>query len=375
MKNIRNISIIGLGLIGGSLAISLKGAKKEIVITGFDRDPESVSIALYRKIIDTAATDYETAVSDADLVIIATPVRLIADVASRIKKHLKPDTIVTDVGSAKLNIVQKISKILPANIIFIGGHPMAGSENDGVLSAKPDLFLNTYYILTPTDSTKSDALLTLHNLFTKIGAKVITVSPTEHDKIVSLISHLPHVLSTNLVELVDSKQRTIKNLFKLCAGGFRDMTRIAASNPKMWVDISLENKEELINSINDYIELLNRFKNSLINNDEEYIRSHYDSVKLARLNLPKYIDKDISRLYEIRVEMTDVKGILSEITLAISSAGVNIEDISIFHSTEILGRGILKILVHGENAGDISKNALKKLGHEASIRKVTGNND
>ena len=375
MKNIKNISIIGLGLIGGSLAISLKSISRDIIITGFDRDPESVNIALYRKIIDKAADNYKDAVSEADLVIIATPVRLIADIASEIKDHLKANTIVTDVGSAKLNIVEKINKIFPKGVIFIGGHPMAGSENDGVLSAKSDLFLNAYYILTPTDSTKSEALVTLHNLFTKIGAKVITVSPTEHDKIVSLISHLPHILSTNLVALVDSKQKTIKNLFKLCAGGFRDMTRIAASNPKMWVDVSLENKEEIINSIDDYIGFLNRFKESLITGNEEYIKTHYDSAKEARLNLPKYIDKDISKLYEVRVEMSDVKGVLSEITLAISSAGVNIEDISIFHSTEILGRGILKILVHGENAGAISKEALERLGHEASIRKVIGNDE
>ncbi|HAX17340.1 MAG TPA: hypothetical protein DCY00_01925 [Actinobacteria bacterium] len=375
MKNIKNISIIGLGLIGGSLAISLKNISRDIIITGFDRDPESVNIALYRKIIDKAADNYKDAVSEADLVIIATPVRMIADIASEIKDHLKANTIVTDVGSAKLNIVEKINKIFPKGVIFIGGHPMAGSENDGVLSAKSDLFLNTYYILTPTDSTKSEALVTLHNLFTKIGAKVITVSPTEHDKIVSLISHLPHILSTNLVALVDSKQKTIKNLFKLCAGGFRDMTRIAASNPKMWVDVTLENKEEIINSIDDYIDFLNRFKESLITGNEEYIKTHYDSAKEARLNLPKYIDKDISKLYEVRVEMSDVKGVLSEITLAISSAGVNIEDISIFHSTEILGRGILKILVHGENAGAISKEALERLGHEASIRKVIGNDE
>ncbi len=375
MKNIKNISVIGLGLIGGSLAIALKNIKKDIIVTGFDRDPESVSIALYRKIIDIAAGSYKEAVTDADLVIIATPVRLIADIAFEIKDHLKPDTIVTDVGSAKLNIVEKINKIFPKGVIFIGGHPMAGSENEGVLSAKSDLFLNAYYILTPTDTTRSEALVSLHNLFTKIGAKVITVSPVEHDKIVALISHLPHILSTNLVALVDNKQKSIKNLFKLCAGGFRDMTRIAASNPKMWVDISLENKEEIINSIDDYIDFLKRFRESLTTNNEEYIREHYDSAKEARLNLPKYIDKDISKLYEVRVEMSDIKGVLSEITLAISSAGVNIEDISIFHSTEILGRGILKILVHGENAGAISKEALEKLGHQASIKKVIGEDE
>jgi len=375
MKNINNITVIGLGLIGGSLAISLKNIKNDLVITGFDNDPESANIALYRNIIDKAAYNYKDAVKDADIVIIATPVRLIVNIVMEIKDYLKKNVIITDVGSAKTNIVEKINNILPKDMVFIGGHPMAGSENEGILSARPDLFVNAFYILTPTDDTKSESLVTLHNIFTKIGAKVITVSPKEHDKIVSLISHLPHILSTNLVALVDEKQKSLKNLFKLCAGGFRDMTRIAVSNPKMWLDISFENKEEIINSIDDYIEYLERFKESLIRNDEDYIKNHYNIAKEARLNLPKYIDKDISKLYEVRVEMTDIKGILSQITLAISSAGVNIEDISIFHSTEVLGRGILKILVHGENAGVISREALEKLGFEANVKKVIGEDE
>jgi prephenate dehydrogenase len=368
--NIKNITVIGLGLIGGSLALSLKNLKNGFFITGYDKDPEAMNIAIYRKIIDKAAISYEDSVRDADLVIIATPVRLITDVSLKIKDSLKSGAIITDVGSAKNNIVKNMNQILPQNVIFIGGHPMAGSENEGVLSARSDLFINTFYILTPTDNTNSQALITLHNLFTKIGAKVITISPKEHDKIVSLISHLPHILSTNLVALVDDKQKELNNLFKLCAGGFRDMTRIAASNTKMWLDISFENKEEIINSINDYVSYLNKFKESLVNNDEEYIKKHYHQAKEARLNLPKYIDKDISKLYEVRVCMPDVKGVLSDITVAISSAGINIEDISIFHSTEILGSGILKILVHGENAGEISKKAIEKLGFEVSVKKV-----
>jgi len=375
MQNIKNITVIGLGLIGGSLAISLKNIKNDFIITGFDNDPETVNIALYRNIIDKASYNYKDSVKDADIIIIATPVRLIVDIVIEIKDYLKKNVIITDVGSAKTNIVEKINKMLPKDVVFIGGHPMAGSENEGILSAKPDLFVNTFYILTPTDNTKSESLVTLHNLFTKIGAKVISVLPKEHDKIVSLISHLPHILSTNLVALVDERQKSLKNLFKLCAGGFRDMTRIAVSNPKMWLDITFENKEEIINSIDDYIDYLNRFKESLIKDDENYIKNHYNIAKEARLNLPKYIDKDISKLYEVRVEMTDVKGILSEITVAISSAGVNIEDISIFHSTEVLGRGILKILVHGENAGAISKEALEKLGLEANVKKVIGEDE
>ncbi|MDD5659022.1 MAG: prephenate dehydrogenase [Actinomycetota bacterium] len=375
MKNIRNITIIGLGLIGGSLALSLKKLNSDFIITGYDSLSESMNIALYRKIIDEAAKDYKDAVKKADLVIIATPVRLILEVANNIKESLKSRTIITDVGSAKENIVENMNKILPEDVIFIGGHPMAGSENDGVLSARHDLFMNVFYILTPTDNTKTEALVTLHTLFTKIGAKVITISPKDHDKVVSLISHLPHILSTNLVALVDDKQKELNNLFKLCAGGFRDMTRIAASNPKMWIDISFENKKEIINALEGYIAYLNRFKENLINEREDNIKDHYMQAKEARLNLPKFIDKDISKLYELKIGIPDKQGVLSEITLAISSSGVNIEDISIFHSTEVLSGGILKILVHGENAGTISKNALENLGYDVSVKKVVGEED
>lgn len=375
MKNIRNITIIGLGLIGGSLALSLKKLSSDFIITGYDSLPESMDIALYRKIIDEAAKDYKDAVKKADLVIIATPVRLILEVANNIKDSLKSGTIITDVGSAKENIVENMNKILPENVIFIGGHPMAGSENDGVLSARHDLFMNVFYILTPTDSTKTEALVTLHALFTKIGAKVITISPKDHDKVVSLISHLPHILSTNLVALIDDKQKELNNLFKLCAGGFRDMTRIAASNPKMWIDISFENKKEIINALDGYIAYLNRFKENLVNEREDNIKDHYMQAKEARLNLPKFIDKDISKLYELKIGIPDKQGVLSEITLAISSSGVNIEDISIFHSTEVLSGGILKILVHGENAGTVSKNALENLGYDVSVKKVVGEED
>ena len=375
MKHLKNITIIGLGLIGGSLALSLKKFNNNFKITGYDNIPEALNIAIYRNIIDRAAINYEDAVKDADLIIIATPVRLIVDVAKEIKNKLKSGAILTDVGSAKENIVKKMNEILPPDVIFIGGHPMAGSENDGVLSARQDLFINAFYILTPTDKTRTEELAILHSLFTKIGAKVITISPGEHDKIVSLISHLPHIISTNLVALVDDRQKELSNLFKLCAGGFRDMTRIAASNPKMWIDISFENKKEIINALDGYISYLIKFKENIIENNEEFIKNHYLQAKEARLNLPKFIDKDISKLYELRIGIPDKQGVLSEITLAISSSGVNIEDISIFHSTEILGGGILKILIHGENAGFVSREALEKLGYEVSVKKVIGEED
>ncbi len=372
MKDIKKITVIGLGLIGGSLALSLKGVNKEFLISGYDANLDSLNIAKYRKIIDEIADDYKKAVDDADLVIIATPVSEIVKVANKIKDDLKDGAIVTDVGSAKENIVNEINRIFPENVVFIGGHPMAGSENEGVLSATPDLFRNAFYILTPTSNTITKPLMALHSLFTKIGAKVITISPKEHDKIVALISHLPHVLSTTLVELIDYEQKEIKNLFKLCAGGFRDMTRIAASNPKMWFDISLENKKEIIEVLGEYIAHLNKFKDSLGKNDYEYIKEHYLNAKQARMNLPKYVDKDISKLYEIRIGIPDKPGVLSDITLAISSSGINIEDISIFHSTEYSGGGILKILVQGENAGNIAKGAIQNKGYEARVKKVTG---
>ena len=370
MKKIKKISVIGLGLIGGSLALSLKNLEDGFIVTGYDIESEALNIAKYRNVIDRIASSYKDASRDADLIIIATPISKIVEVINSIKGHIKKGAIITDVGSAKENIVKKVTELLPEDVFFIGGHPMAGSENEGVLSATPDLFRNAFYVLTPTDTTISEPLLTLHTLFTRIGSKVITIDPGEHDKNVALISHLPHVLSTNLIELVDNKQKKLKNLFKLCAGGFRDMTRVAASNTKMWLDITLENREELISSIDEYIGYLQRFNSNLKNNDAGFIKEHYSAARKARTNLPKFVEKDISKLYEVKVSIPDRAGVLSEITLAISSAGINIEDISIFHSTEFSGGGILKVLVQGEKAGNIARKAIEEAGFEVSVKKV-----
>lgn len=372
MKKIENITVIGLGLIGGSLAMALKALEDDFTITGFDIEDETMNIAKYRSIIDTIASNPRDAVSNADLIIIATPISKTVEVIRSIKDYLKKGVIITDVGSAKERTVKQVNEILPPETFFIGGHPMAGSENEGVLSAKADLFRNAFYVLTPTSNTDTDNLLTLHNLFTRIGAKVISIGPKEHDENVALISHLPHILSTNLIELVDDRQKELKNLFRLCAGGFRDMTRIAASNTKMWLDISLENKEEIIKSIDLYIEYLNDFRKGLLKNDSEYIKNHYKKAQKARINLPKYVEKDISKLYELKIAIPDRSGVLSDITLAISSGGINIEDISIFHSTEFSGGGILKLLVQGERDSQAAKEAIEKAGYDITVKKVLG---
>src|SRR4030043_1859203 len=276
MKNIKNITVIGLGLIGGSMALSLKNTGEDFKITGYDIEGEAMNIAKYRNVIDIIASDYKEAASNADLIIIATPISKIVEVAEHIKDYLKKGAIITDVGSAKQKIVKRISEILPEGVFFIGGHPMAGSENEGILSATPELFRNTFYILTPIDTTISEPLVMLHSLFTKMGAKVISMAPKEHDENVALISHLPHILSTNLVDMIDDEQSELKNLFKLCAGGFRDMTRIAVSNPRMWLDITFENKNEIIKAIDKYIYYLNKFKEGLKAGNIEYIKAHYN---------------------------------------------------------------------------------------------------
>lgn len=370
MINIKKIAVIGLGLIGGSLALALKNLNKDFIISGFDINRESMDMARYRNVIDVISNSISEAVSDADLIIIATPISEIVNVIESIKNNLKKGAIITDVGSAKGKVVRRVNEILPEDVFFIGGHPMAGSENEGILSATPDLFKNTFYILTPTEKTASDPLITLHSLLTGIGAKVITINPEEHDENVALISHLPHVLSTNLVDMIDDRHNDMKNLFKLCAGGFRDMTRIAAANTKIWLDISLENRDKIIKAIDEYIKYLNRFKSSLEKNDSESIKNHYVKARKARVNLPKFVEKDISNLYEVRVAMIDKTGEISEITTAISSHGINIEDISIFHSTEFSTGGILKILVQGKDAGNITKEAIEKAGYEVSVKKV-----
>lgn len=369
MGEIRRVAIIGVGLIGGSLGLALKKISKIDQVVGCARHQETLDQALSMGAIDEGSLDPKEAVAQTDLVFIATPISRIVSIASEILLSLKAGAIMTDVGSTKARIVSEIEVMLPPDIYFIGGHPMAGSEQSGIGAASADLFKNAPYILTPTAKTNMDAFQKLHGLLSQIGARLISLDPKTHDEVVAIISHLPHVVSTALVDLAVGKRNKMENILLLAAGGFYDMTRIAVSSPEMWADICLENREALTGILKDFGDELDQFTHLIEEGNREKLMEKLKEAQRTRQNLPRVSPTDISELRELTIAVPNKPGVISEITLGIGEMGINIEDIEIIHSTEA-DSGFLKLIVLGEDKAKRVAKVLQDKGYHISVGKV-----
>jgi prephenate dehydrogenase len=273
-----NITIIGLGLIGGSLGLALRAANAA-PITGWDQGDAALGAALRRGAIDRAAPTLEAAVRDADMVIAATPVLAVRGIFDVIAPHLKPGTLVTDVASTKAHVAAWADELLPATAIFIGGHPMAGSEQHGISHARADLFNGAVYCLTPSPTTPLGAIETLETLITGIGARPLRIDPHTHDAYVAAVSHLPFVLSAALVQHTAGNEHW-PDMRQLAATGYRDTTRLASGNVRMHTDICLSNANALKGQLFDMARLLNAIAEHL--DDAAYVQRLFEDAKQQR---------------------------------------------------------------------------------------------
>jgi len=270
------ITIIGLGLIGGSLALAIKEKKLAKEIAGVSRRKSTIKEALKNKIVDSGTLDLEDGVKDSDFIIIATPVFKIVSIAKRVARFLKKGAILTDVGSTKRHIVRSIEKAVPKGIDFVGSHPIAGSERSGIKSANKDLFKNACCILTKTKKTNPKAIGKVKKFWENLGIEVIIMRPQMHDKALSKISHLSHAVSASLVNSVG------KSRLDLAAGGFKDATRVASGEPELWRDIFLTNKDNLIKDIGILKKELNKVEAALRNNDQAGLLRLLHKAKVVR---------------------------------------------------------------------------------------------
>jgi len=241
MRLFNRVTIIGLGLIGGSLALTIKEKKIAREVIGVSRRKSTINHAVKAGIVDFATLDLGRGVRDSDLVIIAAPVFKIVDIAKRIAPFLKEGAILTDAGSTKKYIVKNIESFSGKGLNFVGSHPIAGSELSGIKYADKGLFKGAYCIITATENT--EALGKVKRFWVSLGMKVVVMHPDTHDKLLSKISHLPHAAAASLVNTIG------KNGLDLAAGGFKDTTRIASGEPELWKDIFLTNRENLIKDI------------------------------------------------------------------------------------------------------------------------------
>jgi len=279
------ITIIGVGLIGGSFGFALKEKKPNFKIVGIDKK-EIIEKAIARGAIDEGTVNLKEGIKEADIVIIATPVKTIINILTQINPFLKRGCLVTDTGSTKGQIVERADKVLSKDIFFIGGHPMAGSEEYGIESANPHLFQDRTYILTPTKKSNLIAIEKIFSLIKMIGANRLILNPLEHDRIVGAVSHLPQVIAVSLINMVSEliQKENNNNYFKAVGEGFKDMTRIASSPYKVWEDICYTNKEIILEMIQEFRNYLGVIEDKL-KNDPSSLKEEFQKASKLRENI------------------------------------------------------------------------------------------
>ena len=280
-----NVTIIGVGLIGGSLARVLKAKNLATRITGAGRSRATLEQALKIGVIDRMGNGPAQSVEDADLVVLASPVGTFEKIVSEVGPHLKPGAVLTDVGSVKGALITIIENAIPPGSHYVPAHPIAGREKSGVAESTETLFQGRRCILTPTVRTDQKALAAVRDMWTAAGAEVTVMDADLHDKVFAAVSHLPHVAAFAMMCAVAELNTGTEDYIQFSGAGFRDFTRIAASSPEMWKDICLMNRDNLVQMIDRYLFSLNRFKREISSRDEKRLEKHLKESSDARKRL------------------------------------------------------------------------------------------
>ena len=349
--------IVGTGLIGGSVGLALR--QRGWHVSGVDAEAGVAARAVTLGALSVEGDD-----PDASLVVVATPVHdagaVIADLLARTDR--RPDAVLTDVGSVKSSLVAAVD-----HPFFIGGHPMAGSEQVGVDGASGDLFVGATWVLTPTALTDPLAYTRLRGIVADLGADVVSLAPDQHDALVAVVSHVPHLTAATLMDLAAGLGEEHGALLKLAAGGFRDMTRIAAGQPNIWPDICDDNAEAIVATLDLLIEALGETRRLVAEHDREALLSVLNRAAVARRALADRLPQT-DNLVEVRIPVTDRPGVFAEIYTLAFELGVNIVDDDIAHSVEG-DRGVLVLVVDSQAAPTLVS-ALNDRGYRASANPV-----
>lgn len=354
----RRLAVLGTGLIGGSIALGARAAYADLPVVGYDADPATGARALARGALSELASSPEGAVRGADLVVLAPPVDRVPELCARLAGTVSSSAVVTDVGSAKANVVLEGEERFGGR--FVGGHPMAGSERHGIEAADGALFQDAFWILTPTAGTTPEAYSAVASLVGRLGAQAVALEPRHHDELMARISHLPQ-LAASAVVTVAAAEAGGEAVLGLAANGFRDVTRIAASNPELWVSILKANRAAVLECLDRLGERLGGVRAAMTAGRWEEVQAFLAAARKARVELfskPAYGGPPVA----LSVPVPDRPGVLAQVTTAAGEIGVNIEDLRIMHSTEG-GRGRVELIVAGEEPARSLTAALAGLGY------------
>jgi len=350
-----NVAIAGLGLIGASIAAALKEAAPYVRVVGVDLDVATRIAAIDRRWADAAyAPDdplLKTFVQEScDLFVVATPVSAVDDYFGLLGSWGYRG-VVTDVVSTKAHALDAAARLLPEPSNYIPGHPMAGSEKSGIDAARADLFKGVNWILCPDGETVPEHFQAMHELITCIGARVVSLPREDHDRAVAVVSHVPHMMASSLMHMANRHADDSRALMRLAAGGFKDSTRIAAGSPKLWCGIAFDNAQAVAAGLREMQGIVGEFADAIEQGDRNALTGLLAEAADARRALPAAWVPGTDKLLEVRIPMTDRKGVVAEVTTIASSAGCNIQSIEIDHVTE--NSAVLSLVLTDE--GDMGK--------------------
>ncbi len=360
MAFFKKVAIIGLGLIGGSLGMALCNRRLAETVVGVGRSEENLSQALQCGAVHEATKDFHRAVAGAEIVILAAHLKANQELLAGISPFLSPGTVVTDVGSVKGDIVRSARRLIPPGSFFIGGHPMAGSERQGIAGADPYLFENAFYILTPSPDLPKWALEKIRTMVQGTGARVIEMTAEEHDLAVAALSHLPHLVAYTLVNSLSALPQG-ERFLPLAAGGFRDTTRIALSSPEMWRDIFMANREALLAVLDSFKRELKLLESAVQRADEEEILAVLHRAKAVRESVPAKTKGYLPALFEILIAIPDRPGAIANVAGILAREGINIADIEILRVREGEG-GSVRLGFATEQEQEAAVGTLRRAG-------------
>jgi prephenate dehydrogenase len=354
-----SVLIIGVGLVGGSIAAALKAQGEQApLVRGIDIDKHAIEEALEKGYLDEGAvlrTDEDlraTWLTDeaTELVILAIPVSSAEEWLGRIEASGYNGAL-TDVASTKGVLTELAARILSKQERYIPSHPMAGSEVNGIEGARATLFNNAHWILCPDEHSDPTVYTRLHEFVTSLGARSITLPREEHDETIAVVSHVPHMVASALVQLAGTHAREKQEIFRLAAGGFKDTTRIAAGSPELWSGIALDNREALSQGLREMKQILTTIETSLDEGDARQLTATLTSAAKLRASIPATWVPDSSRLVEVRIPMANHAGVIAQVTGFAGKVGCNIQSIDIDHINE--ATAILELILTDE--GDMGK--------------------
>jgi len=330
----KQVLMVGLGLIGGSLALAIQ-KNPEVKVIGYDNDTHTVRKAKKLGVIQEMAFNLRESAKIADFIIFATPVHATVQLMNEVQNWpLKKGVILTDTGSTKKIIMEKAKSLQQQGITFIGGHPMAGSHKSGIEAAKAHLFENAYFLLTPSMDEDDSQIQKLKFILEPTKGKIHLVSAEEHDHMTAVVSHFPHIIAASLVHQLSGENEGFPFTRQLAAGGFRDITRIASSNPIMWRDITVQNRYELIGQLEKWQSEMDNVKSLLMQAEPEHIEHYFSRAKHVRDELPITSQGAMHSVYDLYVDVPDYPGVISEVTGLLAKHLISITNLRIVETRE-----------------------------------------